>query len=139
MRRLAPQDAGSHCDCLQIAGGTGTDAGGECARRGRACRTRDAGGSRRHHEGPGRGGGEAREGRRRRTGVQGIPRLSVDAVRVGERTGGARHPVESLVERGRHHLARHGREAEWVLWRLGGHRPGRHGVRRGGHAPAHHA
>ena len=65
----------------------------------------------------------------RRAGVQGLPRLSGDALRVGERRGRARHPGEARARRGRHHLARHGREARRLLRRLGGHRPGRAGVR----------
>ena len=65
-----------------------------------------------------RGGG-------RRAGVQGLSRLSGDALRVGERAGGARHSVEPGAGRGRHHLARHGREARRVLRRLGGDGAGR--------------
>ena len=45
--------------------------------------------------GPGRGGGAAGARGGRRAGVQGLPRLSGDAVRVGERAGRARDPVES--------------------------------------------
>ena len=48
-------------------------------------------------------------------GVQGLPRVSRDAVRVGERGGRARDSVGDARAGGRrHHLARHGREARRV-------------------------
>ena len=56
----------------------------------------------------------------RRAGVQGVSRVSGDGVRVGQRAGGARHPVDAAAGRGRHPLDRHGREARRVLRRLRG-------------------
>ena len=55
-------------------------------------------------------------------GYRGYP---AHAVRVGERAGDPRDPVEDAAGRGRHRLARHGREAERVLRRLGGDGAGR--------------
>ena len=93
---------------------------------------RDDGGSR-------CGGRAAGAGGRRRAGVQGLSRLSGDALRVGERRGRARHSGGPRAGRGRHHLARHGREARRLLRRLGGHRAGRAGVRGRAAAAARHA
>ena len=95
--------------------------------------------ARRDDGGPRCGGRAAGAGGRSRARVQGVSWLSGDAVRVGERRGRARHSGGSRAGRRGHHLARHGREARWLLRRLGGHRPGRSGVRRCAAVVARHA
>ena len=67
---------------------------------------------------------------RRRTrcspGVQGLSRLSLRAVRVGESGSGARDSVGFAAAEGRrHHLARFRSRVQRLLWRCGGDRSGR--------------
>ena len=84
---------GPRRDRLQVARGARADAGrqragGRCARR--AAR---GGGARRDDGGPRRAGGDAHARPGRRAGLQGLPRLPGDDLRVGERRGGPRHPL----------------------------------------------
>ena len=109
------------CDCLPVAERDRQAAPGESARRrasSPSCAAMVApgvttAGHRRARRAAGARGG-------RGAGVQGIPRVSGDRLRVGQRAGGARHPLVEGAGRGRHRLDRHGRQARRVLRRLRG-------------------
>ena len=119
-RRAAMSDGSVRGDCLPVAerdrqAATGEPAGGADSRRAAGdggARCDDARRSMRWRSAGARSG--------RGAGVQGLPRVSGDDVRVGERAGGSRDPVDACAGRGRHHLHRHGRQAGWVLRRLRG-------------------
>ena len=63
-----------------------------------------------------------------RAGVQGIPRVPGDDLRVGERRGDPRDPVAARPGRGRHPVDRRRRAARRLLRRRGDHGAGRPGL-----------
>ena len=86
---------------------------------------RGIGGARRHHHGPGAGGGAKDEGTGREAGLQGVLRLSLRAVHVDQRRDRARHSVgEAGAQGGRHRLHRLRRGARRILRRRGHHGAG---------------
>ena len=80
----------------------------------------------RHHAGPRKDCGQPRRRTRRAAGVQGLSRLSVRAVRLGESGSRARDSFGVAAPEGRrHHLAGFRRRAQRLLWRCGGDGSGR--------------
>ncbi len=105
-------------DCLQVRRRAREDADGQPAGGAGARRPAPAGGAGRDDRRDRRGSRAARPRRRRRAGVQGVSRLSGDGVRLDQPRGRARHSGAARAARGRHPLARHGRQAGRLLRRL---------------------